>query len=49
MHKLRYYLGLGENHDLNAVIQIAMVKAVSKGTLEVLSFHLKALEDVLRR
>ena len=49
MHKLRYYLRLGEHHeipDLNAITDI-MVKLVSEETLEVLSFHFKTPKDVL--
>ena len=48
MHKLRNYLGLGENYeipDLNAVTN--MVKLVSEKTMKVLSFQLEILEDAL--
>ena len=42
LHQLRHDLGLSNNSDVNAVT--GMVKQVSEGTLEVLSFHIDRLE-----
>ena len=48
MHKLRYYLGLGENYEIPDLDSVTdMVKLVSEDTLETLSLYLEILEDAL--
>ena len=48
MHKLRYYLGLGENYEIPDWDSVTdMVKLVSEDTLDILSFYLEILEGAL--